>query len=97
MREDNLRDSAGIYEGLMDDVQALANIFIGNEEHAEFEMDGDYVPFLKLVAQYHFEPENATLYNKLSRKLNLVEKLLLDLRQQIDDNHKKALHLYRKR
>ena len=97
MRDDRRRAEAGINENLMDDVQAIANIFIGNEDPVEFEDNGDYTPFLKLVAEYHYEPENARIYYELMNKIKLVQKLILDLRVNVEENHKKARHLYKMR
>jgi len=94
VRDDKLRAEIGIYEGLMDDVAALADIFIGNETIEDFNRAGEYVPFLRLVAEFHFDPGNERLHKELSRRINLIKKNLLDLSIQIDTNHRKAKFIY---
>jgi len=95
-RDDELQESIGIYQNLMEDMADLANIFIGNETLDDFNEGGDYEPLLKMVAEFHFNPENARLYTDLKHRINLIKKKVLDLSTQIDSNHKKALFIYRK-
>lgn len=96
MRDDKLRASIDIYENLMEDVAALADILIGNSTPADFKGTGEYSPFLRLVADFHFSPENATLYRELKSRLNEIKKCFQDLSIQIDTNHRKALFIYKR-
>lgn len=97
MRDDKLRAEMGIYENLMEDAQALADIFIGNETLFEFDEGGDHVPFLKLLAEFHFMPENDKIYKELKHRVDLLKKLVLNLSTNIDANYKKGKFLYRNR
>ena len=96
-RDDKLREEMGIYEKLMDDAGDLANIFIGNETMFDYSEGGDFVPFLKLLAEFHFSPENDRIYTELKHRVNLIKKLVLDLSTNIDANYKKGKFLYRNR
>jgi hypothetical protein len=96
-RDDKLRANIGMYEELMEDAEKLADIFIGNQILEEFEDSGEYRPFLRLLAEFHFSPENQRIYEELRAKMNYIKKCVLDLSTQIDENHKKALFIYRRR
>lgn len=95
-RDDTRRANIGIYENLMEDAAMLADIFIGNQIEEEFDEGGEYVPFLQLLADFHFNPENRRLYSELKHKINFIKKSVQDLSTQIDSNHRKASHLYHK-
>jgi hypothetical protein len=97
MRDDKLRENIGIYEGLMDDAGVLADIFIGNETIEEFNSAGEYEPLLRMIAEFHFDPGNTTLYNALIKKIKFTEKKVYDLRAHVDSNYKKAKFIYMKR
>ena len=54
-RDDKLQASVGIYQDLMEDFAKLADIFIGNETIEDFNEAGEYIPLLRLVADFHLE------------------------------------------
>ena len=97
MRDDKKREEIGIYERLMEDAEELANIFIGNDTLFDYGEGGDFQPFLKLLAEFHFSPENDRLYTELKHRINLIEKKVLDLRTRVTANYTKGKFLYRDR
>ena len=95
MRDDKLQENIGIYQGLMEDVAILADIFIGNQTIEEMNEAGEYYPLLRMVADFHFAPENSRVYGELIDRIKFIEKKVYDLRAHIDSNHKKAKFIYR--
>jgi len=95
--DSKLRAEIGIYEDLMEDFGELADIFIGNVTMDETTEAGEYQPFLKLLAEFHFNPENERLYKDVISKINFIEEKLLKLRGQIDSNFTKGKFISRKR
>lgn len=94
-RKETKREEIGIYEDLMDDVQDLANIFIGNESLNDYTEGGDFQPFLRLIAELHFSPENTRLYTEAIHQIKIIEKKVLDLRAHVVANYKKGKFIYR--
>jgi len=86
-----------MYEDLMEDAQELADIFIGNDTLFNYTEGGDHQPFLKLLAEFHFSPENDRIYSELHHMVSEIKKKVLNLSTQIDNNHKKGKFIYRKR
>ena len=95
LRDDKLRASIGIHEDLMDDMGTLADIFIGNENIAEFTPGTEYRPLTLLVSEFHFDPGNETLKKELLSRIKMVEKMVSNLSAKIDSNFKKAKYIYR--
>lgn len=81
----------------MEDVSKLADIFIGNQSLEQFTGEGEYDPFLKLVAEIQMEPSNERVYKAVKRYLRFIEKSVKDLRAQIDMNYKKDKFIRPKR
>ena len=95
-KDSKLRADIGIYEKLMEDVEILANMFIGNQSPVDFTSGGEYVPFVQLVAAFHFDPDKDYIYNDLMDRVELIEKMFLKFKSNIQHNHKKAKFISRK-
>ncbi len=96
IRDDKLRENIGMYENLLEDVGIIADMLIGNDGMDDYEASGEYNPFLMLLSEFHFSPENDRITKELLNRLKFIEKKVYNLRVQIDNNHKKAKFLYGK-
>lgn len=90
VRDDKLREEVGIYEHLMDDISDLVDMLIGNDTLLDYTDAGEYIPFVEMVAQFHFDPDNQRLYKDLMRRIKMIEKNLLKFRERVEQNHSKG-------
>ena len=97
MKASRAREDIRMYENLMEDVAAMADMLIGNETIDDYGSGGDYQPFVELVAEFHFNPENDRLYNDLMRRIKVIEKNLAKFRERVTQNHQKGKFIYRNR